>query len=148
MSDQNLQNQLSLSILRASIKGKYGMVAVAEAHNITLQQAITLCLLEPDNGVPMRVVGEYLTCDASTVSGVVDRLVSLKFIERKEKDTDRRIKLITLTKSGLRLREELLKVATEKRLPAIDTLSNDELREFIRLINKATDAASLLTATA
>lgn len=138
MSDQNLQDQLSLSILRASIKGKYGMVAVAEAHSITLQQAITLCLLEPDIGVPMRAVGEYLTCDASTVSGVVDRLVSLKFIERKEKDTDRRIKLITLTKSGLRLREELLKVATEKRLPALDTLSDNELREFIRLIDKAT----------
>lgn len=143
MSDLNLQDQLSLSILRASIKGKYGMVAVAEAHNITLQQAITVCLLEPGNSVPMRALGEYLTCDASTVSGIVDRLVSLKFIERKEKDTDRRIKLITLTKSGLRLREELLKVATEKRLPALGTLSNDELKEFIRLINKATDGASL-----
>jgi len=143
MTHQNLQDQLSLTLLRASIKGKYGMVAMAEAHNITLQQAITLCLLEPDHGVPMRVVGEHLTCDASTVSGVVDRLVSLKFIERKEKDTDRRIKLITLTESGLRLREALLKVATEKRLPALDTLSNDELREFIRLINKATDGASL-----
>lgn len=143
MSDQNLQDQLSLTILRASIKGKYGMVAVAEAHNITLQQAITLCLLEPDTGVPMRAVGEHLTCDASTVSGVVDRLVSLKFIQRKEKDTDRRIKLITLTKTGLRLREELLKVATEKRMPTLGTLTNDELKEFIRLINKATDGASL-----
>lgn len=143
MSDQNLQDQLSLTILRASIKGKYGMVAVAEAHNITLQQAITLSLLEPDTGVPMRAVGEYLTCDASTVSGIVDRLVSLKFIERKEKDTDRRIKLITLTKSGLRLREELLKVATEKRMPALNTLSNGELKEFIRLINKATAGSSL-----
>ena len=143
MSDHNLQNQLSLSLLRASIKGKYGMVAVAEEHNITLQQAVTLCLLDPDNGVPMRAVGEYLTCDPSTVSGLVDRLVSLKFIERKEKVTDRRIKLITLTKSGLRLREELLKVTTEKRLPTLDTLSDDELKDFIRLINKATGGASL-----
>src|SRR5690348_349181 len=99
MFDQSLQDQLSLTLLRASLKGKYGMTAVAEANDITLQQAITLCLLEPDSSVPMRAVGEHLTCDPSTVSGVVDRLVSLKFIERKEKVTDRRIKLIKLTAS-------------------------------------------------
>jgi DNA-binding MarR family transcriptional regulator len=143
MIDKNLQDQLSLTLLRASLKGKYGMAAVAEANDITLQQATTLCLLEPDGGVPMRSIGDYLTCDASTVSGVVDRLVSLDFIERKESETDRRIKLIKLTRSGLRLREELLKVATEKRLPALDSLSVEELNEFIRLINKATGGASL-----
>jgi DNA-binding MarR family transcriptional regulator len=143
MIDKDLQDQLSLTILRASLKGKYGMTAVAERNDITLQQAMTLCLLEPDTGVPMRAISEYLTCDASTVSGVVDRLVSLHFIERKESETDRRIKLIKLTASGLRLREELLAVITEKRFPALDTLTNAELSEFIRLINKATAGASL-----
>jgi DNA-binding MarR family transcriptional regulator len=143
MIDKDLQDQLSLTILRASLKGKYGMTAVAERNDITLQQAMTLCLLEPDTGVPMRAISEYLTCDASTVSGVVDRLVSLHFIKRKESETDRRIKLIKLTASGLRLREELLAVITEKRFPALDTLTNAELSEFIRLINKATAGASL-----
>jgi DNA-binding MarR family transcriptional regulator len=143
MIDKDLQDQLSLTILRASLKGKYGMTAVAEAHDITLQQAMTLCLLEPDAGVPMRAISGYLTCDASTVSGVVERLVSLNFIERKESETDRRSKLISLTPAGLRLREKLLAVTTENRFPALDTLSNDELTEFIRLINKATAGASL-----
>jgi len=137
MIDENLQDQLSLSILRASLKVKYGMLAVAEANDLTLQQATTLCLLEPDVGVPMRAISEYLICDASTVSGVVDRLVSLKFIERKESEADRRNKFITLTASGLRLRETLLKVATMKRFPNFETLSNDELTELIRLIDKA-----------
>lgn len=143
MTNKNLQDQLSLTLLRASLKGKYAMTELAEANNITLQQAITLTLLEPNEGVPMRTISDYLTCDASTVSSVVDRLVSLHFIERKESATDRRIKLISLTDTGLRLREELLKVATSKRLPALNKLSETELNEFIRLINKATDGASL-----
>lgn len=138
MIDKDLQARLSLTILRASLKGKYGMAALADQNGLTLQQAMTLCLLEPDAGVPMRAIGGYLTCDASTVSGVVDRLFSLGFIDRKESETDRRSKLITLTQRGLDLREQLLRVATENRFPALDTLSNEELQDFIRLINKAT----------
>src|SRR6478672_6953 len=117
MINKKLQDELSLTILRISLKGKYGIAVVAEANDLTLQQAMTLCLLEPDVGVPMRAVVDYLTCDASTISGVVDRLVSRKFIERKESDADRRIKLISLTASGVRLRESLLKVATTNRFP-------------------------------
>lgn len=147
MITRELQDQLSLTILRASLKGKYGMTTLAEANGITLQQAMTLCLLEPDQGVPMRAISDYLTCDASTVSGVVERLVSLNFIERKESATDRRSKLISLTPLGLQLREQLLEVVTTHRFPALNTLSNSEIHELIRLIHKATDGASLSVKT-
>ena len=64
MINKKLQDELSLTILRISLKGKYGIAVVAEANDLTLQQAMTLCLLEPDVGVPMRAVVDYLTCDA------------------------------------------------------------------------------------
>jgi len=147
MITKDLQDQLSLTLLRASLKGKYGMTALAEANDITLMQAMSLCLLEPGAGVRMSALGNYLSCDPSSVTGIVERLVTLKLIERKEYETDRRIKLISLTETGLRLREELLRVMTEKRFPALDTLSPEEVNEFIRLINKATDGASLPATT-
>jgi DNA-binding MarR family transcriptional regulator len=143
MITKDLQDQLSLTLLRASLKGKYGMTAVADANDITLMQAMTLCLLEPNEGVRMSSIGNYLSCDPSSATGIVERLVSLKFIERKECETDRRSKLISLTETGLKLREELLRVVTEKRFPTLENLSSDEVGEFIRLINKATDGASL-----
>jgi DNA-binding MarR family transcriptional regulator len=143
MTTKELQNQLSLTLMRASLKGKYGMVEVAEAHDITLQQAITVCLLEPDQAVRMSTVANYLTCDPSTITGVVDRLFTLGFIDRKEGSTDRRQKLISLTASGLTLRSKLLDIATTKRFPALDDLSDKEISNFISLINKATGGASL-----
>jgi DNA-binding MarR family transcriptional regulator len=143
MITNDLQDQLSLTLLRASLKGKYGMTEVAEANDITLMQAMTLCLLEPDQGVRMSSVSSYLSCDPSSVTGIVEHLVSRKFIERKECETDRRSKLISLTPSGMELRRKLLQIVAEKRFPAFDTLSDQEANELIRLINKATDGASL-----
>jgi len=147
MTHKELQDQLSLTLMRASLKGKYAMTEVAEAHGITLQQAITLCLLEPDQGVQMSTVANFLTCDRSTVTGVVDRLFTLGFIDRKEGSTDRRQKLINLTANGLTLRTLLLGVATKSRLPELGSLSADEMNEFIRLINKATGGATLSVGT-
>jgi DNA-binding MarR family transcriptional regulator len=143
MVNKDLQDQLSLTLLRASLKGKYGMTEVAEAHDITLQQAMTLCLLEPEHGVRMSTLSTYLTCDPSTITGVVERLVNLNFIDRKESAIDRRSKLISLTQAGLMLREKLLQITAEKRFPALDSLTNQEVTELIRLINKATAGASL-----
>lgn len=141
--DKELQDQLSLTLMRASLKGKYAMTEVAEAHGITLQQAITLCLLEPGQGVRMSTISTYLTCDPSTITGVVDRLFTCGFIDRKEGLKDRRQKLISLTETGLALRAKLLEVATTTRLPALGSLSEDETNEFIRLINKATGGTQL-----
>jgi len=144
MSAKNLQEQLSLTLMRASLKGKYGMVEIAEAHGITLQQGITLCLLEPEQGVRMSTVAKYLTCDPSTITGLVDRLFTLGFIDRKEGKTDRRQKLINLTQSGIELRDKLLATATNARFPELDSLSVEEMNEFIRIINKATGGAHLV----
>jgi DNA-binding MarR family transcriptional regulator len=143
MTNDDLHYQLSIALLRASMKGKYAMTALAEAHGITLQQAMTLCLLELGNGVRMSTIANYLTCDPSTITGVVERLVTLGFIDRKESKTDRRQKLISLTASGRDLRNELLKVVTETRFPALASLDTNDIHEFIRLINKATDGAGL-----
>lgn len=139
MIDEQLQDQLSLLMIRASLKGKYGMMEIADKHDITLMQALTVCLLDPGEGVPMSSLSNFLSCDPSNVTGIVDRLVTGKFIERKECEKDRRIKNITLTQKGLELRRVLLQIAAEKRLPNLRGLSDDETQQLINLLNKATN---------
>jgi DNA-binding MarR family transcriptional regulator len=143
MVGKSLKYALSLLMLRTSLKGKYGMMKTAEEHDLTLMQAMALCLLDPDTGIPMNSLSRYLTCDPSNVTSIVDRLVEAKLIERTESERDRRIKMITLTEAGLALREELLGIATENRFPAIDTLSNEEMHTLIALITKAMGSGSV-----
>jgi DNA-binding MarR family transcriptional regulator len=139
MISQELQDQLSLLMIRASLKGKYSVMAVAEKHGITLMQAMTLCLLDPDEHVPMSYLSSFLMCDPSNVTGIVERLVIGGYIERRECDKDRRIKRITLTEKGEALRHTLLRIVAEKRLPSLGQISDAETKTLIQLLDKATN---------
>jgi DNA-binding MarR family transcriptional regulator len=80
--------------------------AVAKAHGLSPQQAITISHLEPGQGMPMSALAELLMCDASNVTGIIDKLEARGFAKRGQGE-DRRVKVLTLTEAGLALRETL-----------------------------------------
>jgi DNA-binding MarR family transcriptional regulator len=142
MISKQLQDQLSLLIIRSSMKGKYAIVEIAEAHNITLMQALTLCLLEPKQAVPMKSLSTFMSCDPSNITGIVEQLVVEGLVERKEAAHDRRVKTVTITDKGLRLRDKFLEITTSTRLPHLDQLSSDETEQLIAILEKATDTSA------
>jgi DNA-binding MarR family transcriptional regulator len=79
---------------------KERMAAVAAQFELTLAQAHLLRVLQLGPARTMTSIAEALACDASSVTGIVDRLESRGFIERGNADHDRRIKTITLTERG------------------------------------------------
>ena len=75
-------------------------------------QCHVLHLLEPERPVAMGRLADTLGCDASNVTGLVDRLESRGLVQRRSAAADRRVKVIQLTPTGSRLRGELLKRIT------------------------------------
>lgn len=138
MIAKQLQDQLSLLIIRSSMKGKYAIMQIAEHNNITMMPALTLCLLEPNQPVPMKSLSSFLSCDPSNITGIVEQLVSEGLVERKEATHDRRIKTVTLTEKGLRLRDKFLEITTSTRLPHLDQLTEDETEQLMTILGKAT----------
>lgn len=67
-----------------------------------------LRLLEPGAAKSMRELADSLICDASNVTGIVDRLEERGLIERRAVAHDRRVKLLALTPAGEDLREQAL----------------------------------------
>ena len=67
-------------------------------------QCHVLHLLEPGRPVPMGQLAETLSCDASNVTGLVDRLEARGLIRRRSSSADRRVKVLELTPAGSRLR--------------------------------------------
>jgi DNA-binding MarR family transcriptional regulator len=55
----------------------------------------------------MGQLAERLDCDPSNVTGMVDRLHARGLPERRVDEADRRVKHLTLTSAGRRLRSEL-----------------------------------------
>jgi len=139
MIDKKLQDPLSLILIRICLRGKYAISAIADANGVTAIQAITLCVLEPNTPFPMSHLANFLSCDLSSVSGIVERLVASDFVERREWAQDRRVKTITLTAKGNALRHSLLEVAMEKRLPYLNRLTQQETAQLLKLLIKATE---------
>lgn len=138
MISKELQDQLSLLIVRSSMKGKFATVQIAEDHGITPMSAMTLCLLEPNQSVPMKVLSTFMSCDPSNITGIVEQLVTEGMVVRKEATHDRRVKTVTLTGKGLALRAKYLEIITRTRLPNLDALTENEIEQLISILEKAT----------
>lgn len=147
MISKQLQEQLSILILRSSMKGKYAIVQIAEDNHITLMPAMTLCLLEPNQPVPMKSLAQFLSCDPSNVTGIIEQLVSEGLVNRKESEKDRRIKTVTITDKGLALRDRFLEITTSTRLPNLAALSESETEQLIAILEKATNTSATQSVT-
>jgi DNA-binding MarR family transcriptional regulator len=141
MTTKQLQDQLSLLIIRSSMKGKYAIMDIAEKNHITVMQALTLCLLEPNESVPMKALSTFMACDPSNVTGIVEQLVVEGLVQRREAGYDRRVKTLTLTDAGLALRDKFLEATTSTRLPNLKELSDGEIGQLMAILEKASGAS-------
>jgi MarR family transcriptional regulator, organic hydroperoxide resistance regulator len=80
--------------------------ALCEELDLTPAQGLALRSL--DRPLPMNVLADALACDASNVTGIVDKLESRGLIARRGADHDRRIKMLCVTERGRSLRDRLV----------------------------------------
>jgi MarR family transcriptional regulator, organic hydroperoxide resistance regulator len=92
---------VEISELLASLfhEHKRRMMALAKEYELTPQQTSTLWLLERNTKLAMSELAELLMCDASNVTGIVDKLEQRGLAQRVQGE-DRRVKVLTLTPAG------------------------------------------------
>lgn len=101
-------------------------------------QCHVLHLIEPDEPLPMCRLASALSCDASNVTGLVDRLESRGLVERRPAASDRRVKVLGLTATGSRVRGALLRRMTGRPHP-LARLTPDERRTLVRILERLLD---------
>src|SRR6185295_17013441 len=104
-------------------------------------QCHVLHLIEPGRPLPMSRLAETLSCDASNVTGLVDRLESRGLVRRQPSPQDRRVKVLQLTASGSRLRAQLLKRMAGQSHP-LSRLSADQQRTLVKILEALVDEGS------
>ena len=82
-------------------------VAVCAEFDLTPMQGHVLRTLDPERPLAMSTLAQELVCDASNVTGIVDKLESRGLIARQGAEGDRRIKMLAVTEKGRQLREQL-----------------------------------------
>src|SRR5688500_18928542 len=76
------------------------MLAVWADSDLTPAQGRLLQYLDPDTPVPMTALASIHCCDASNITGLVDKLEARGLIERTANPADRRVKMIAVTRAG------------------------------------------------
>src|SRR5712692_4220323 len=104
-------------------------------------QCHVLHLIEPGRPLPMKRLADTLSCDASNVTGLVDRLESRGLVRRQPSPQDRRVKVLQLTPTGARLRTHLLRQMTGGSLP-LSRLSLDQQRTLVEILETLVDDRS------
>ena len=119
---------------------KHRLHAVVAEFGLSPPMAHALRQLDPDRPLPMRELARGLHCDASTVTGIVDRLEATGLVERRPDPTDRRVRAVVITRRGVSVRAQLF----ERLLldaPPVVALSSVERRQLRLLLTKVSTTA-------
>jgi DNA-binding MarR family transcriptional regulator len=84
---------------------------------------------------PMREVAQFLACDNSNLTGIIDRLEERDLVKRTADEKDRRVKLLVLTDEGQRLRKEIV-ARTSEPPPELTALSASDLRTLRDILRR------------
>jgi DNA-binding MarR family transcriptional regulator len=117
---------------------KRSFATVAKEYGLTLQQTATLWNLSPGQGVAMSALAEVLQCDASNVTGIVDKL-EVRGLAQRGQAEDRRVKVLTLTAAGEELKLDMRKRMMQPR-PWMLALSRDDQRMLRDILQRGVAA--------
>ena len=128
--DSSVYHKLILLMMRA----KRHMFVQCEKSELTPVQGMMLMILNPDEAKSMNELSEIMGCDASNITGLIDRLDSHRLIERTTAENDRRVKKIRLSKKGCDCREQLLDSLREAEAIDLKKLSDNEIEVLSQLL--------------
>jgi len=127
-------NQLCEDLLLFLGRVKHELLVLAEERELTVMQLFALFAINREGQLAMGRVAEVLHCDASNVTGIVDRLVHRQLVLRNESAYDRRTKTLQLTDKGKAILDELMSVVPTRL--GCDKLSATEQSIFQTVTQK------------
>lgn len=122
-------------LLQFLLSQRSHLPTLAATLELSPAQCHVLHLIEPGRPMPMKRLAATLSCDASNVTGLVDRLESRGLVRRLPGSADRRVKVLDLTPAGARLRAQLIERMTAP--PAsFGRLSAGDRRALARILSR------------
>ncbi|MFF8381499.1 MarR family winged helix-turn-helix transcriptional regulator [Streptomyces sp. NPDC015661] len=125
-----------MELLSVSLGVYYGDFTVAAAsENLTASQGKALTVLRRGPAA-MRALAETLTCDASNMTGIIDRLEKRGLVRREAGAADRRVKYVTLTAEGERVTDAIrakMRI-TQEGLDRLDSQDRDTLHTLLERV--------------
>lgn len=92
-----------------------------------------------EDGIPANELARELDCNASNMTGLIDRMMENQWVFREHSAEDRRVWLVKLTPEGAELKSRLIPKHHGNIENLMSILSEQELAELKRLLEKLND---------
>lgn len=122
-------------LVRLSFTHRASLPPLAAELELSPAQCHLLNVIDPAQPMPMKQLADALACDASNVTGLVDRLEARGLVCRQASSEDRRVKVLSLTPLGVRIRTVLVERMTSPP-PTIGRLSEAEQRSLAKILRR------------
>ncbi|MER7540933.1 MarR family transcriptional regulator [Streptomyces sp. NPDC097704] len=125
-----------MELLSVSLGVYYGDFTVAAAsENLTASQGKALTVLRRGPAA-MRALAENMACDASNMTGIIDRLEQRGLVRREADASDRRVKNVILTAEGERVTDAIRAKmrTTQEGLDRLDDQDRDCLYTLLERV--------------
>jgi DNA-binding MarR family transcriptional regulator len=119
--------------------------AVLEPLGIDPRSFLLLRFILREEGQSQQALGETLRIPPSRMVAVVDGLEERGLVERRPNPSDRRARALYVTAEGRRLLGEAVKIAMEHEARVGASLTPDERRQVIALLQKLAAEMNLLS---
>jgi DNA-binding MarR family transcriptional regulator len=103
-----LEAELAFLLMALVERQRGNFFSVVARHELSPPQWGALKELLFAGPMPMRQLAEHMSCDASNITGISDRLEVRGLLERRSDPQDRRVKTLALTEAGRRLATSVL----------------------------------------
>lgn len=122
-------------IMNVVMTHKQHIPAIAASFRLNPGAMNALLQLDPDEPRTMGSLAESFKCDASHVTWLVDRLEEHGLAQRTSHPTDRRVRMVALTKKGEKVRAQVEAKLFEAP-DGLRALSRDDLTKLCTLLRK------------
>ncbi len=110
--------------------------------NLTMRQLKVIMILAFHDAQSGQDLARGLGVGLATVTGIIDRLVAQRLVERHEDPADRRVRRACLTDAGRRLADQLLDAGFSHYRAVLEYLDTDTLRALEDVMRKIRQAAA------
>jgi DNA-binding MarR family transcriptional regulator len=123
--------QLAAAAIRFMDLVKQAIRTVGEDLGLSIAQLDVLRQLRAHGPTPMRRLAATMHCEASNLTGLVDKLERRGLVQRQEDPADRRVRVLALTDEGTEVSYQVWATVTSRcpfmNLPADDRAQLDRL---------------------
>lgn len=137
---KNMKQQRQAGFLMAKIRqvGErlFERMLTAEGIEINTAQGRIMFALWQKDGVPINELARKTQLKKSTLTSMLDRLVTMGYIKRQRSEKDRRIILIQRTQKDKNMERQYVKLSQEITKLYYDGFSNTEIDQFENALAK------------